>query len=57
MQMEEFGLPRVLEVVRANYRQTAPRLLQALSEAVEAHVNGAEVFDDMTLVVLKRSGA
>jgi sigma-B regulation protein RsbU (phosphoserine phosphatase) len=56
-QLEEFGLPRVLEVVRANYRQTAPRLLQALSEAVEAHVNGAEVFDDMTLVVLKRSGA
>jgi len=56
-QQEEFGLPRVLEVARANHAETARGLLQALTQAVDAHVGGAEVFDDMTFVVIKRSEA
>ncbi len=57
MQQEEFGLPRVLEVARANHQETARGLLQALTTAVEAHVGEAEVFDDMTIVVVKRTSA
>jgi serine phosphatase RsbU (regulator of sigma subunit)/transcriptional regulator with GAF, ATPase, and Fis domain len=52
---EEFGLPRVLDVARANHQETARELLLALTAAVDAHVGEAEVFDDMTIVVIKRS--
>jgi sigma-B regulation protein RsbU (phosphoserine phosphatase) len=54
-QQEEFGLLRVLDVARANHQETARGLLQALTAAVDVHVGDAEVFDDMTIVVIKRS--
>jgi serine phosphatase RsbU (regulator of sigma subunit) len=44
-----------LDVARANYQASASGLLQALTEAVDAHVGDAEVFDDLTVVVIKRS--
>jgi sigma-B regulation protein RsbU (phosphoserine phosphatase) len=56
-QKEEFGLERVLAVARTHHAQPTPGLLQALTDAVEAHVSGAEVFDDLTIVVVKRSDA
>ena len=55
LRQQEFGLERVLAVARANYQSTARDLLQALTEAVDAHVGEAEVFDDMTIVVIKRA--
>jgi sigma-B regulation protein RsbU (phosphoserine phosphatase) len=55
VQQEEFGLEQVLAVARANHQASASGLLQALTRAVEAHVGEAEVFDDMTIVVIKRS--
>jgi sigma-B regulation protein RsbU (phosphoserine phosphatase) len=53
--MEEFGMQRLLEIVQANHGQPAQALLQSIAAAVEAHASGMEVFDDMTIVVLKRS--
>ena len=55
LRLEEFGLPGVLEVARAHHAESARALLQALTSAVDAHVGDAEVFDDMTIVVVKRS--
>ncbi len=55
LQQAEFGLARVLDVARAHHQATAADLLQALTEAVDSHVGDAEVFDDLTIVVIKRS--
>ncbi len=55
MRLEEFGWSHVLDVVRANCAGSARELLQALTSAVDAHVGEAEVFDDMTIVVVKRT--
>jgi serine phosphatase RsbU (regulator of sigma subunit) len=55
--LEEFGLERVLAVARAHHSDSAQGLLQALTEAVAAHVGEAEVFDDLTIVVVKRTGS
>src|SRR5262249_24066385 len=52
--LQEFGLERVLAVARAHHADSAQGLLDALTEAVAAHVGAAEVFDDMTIVVVKR---
>jgi sigma-B regulation protein RsbU (phosphoserine phosphatase) len=51
----EFGLPGVLAVARAHHAGSAQELLQALTAAVDAHVGEAEVLDDMTIVVIKRT--
>ena len=55
--MEEFGMPRLLEIVQAKHHQPAQALLESIAAAVEAHASGVEVFDDMTIVVLKQSEA
>jgi phosphoserine phosphatase RsbU/P len=52
---EEFSLVRVFDLLRAAHARPAQLLLQALVAEVEAHVNGREAFDDMTIVVLRRT--
>jgi sigma-B regulation protein RsbU (phosphoserine phosphatase) len=53
---EEFGLARVLEAARAQHAAPAEAMVNTLAAAVEAHASGVEVFDDLTLVVIKRGG-
>src|SRR6185503_18021388 len=53
---EEFGLARVLAVVREQYAASPAAMVACLAAAVEAHASGVEVFDDLTLVVIKRVG-
>jgi serine phosphatase RsbU (regulator of sigma subunit) len=48
-------MQRVLQIVQAHHAEPAQALLQAIATAVEAHASGVEVFDDLTIVVLKRS--
>ncbi len=55
LRQDEFGLPAVLAVARANHRASAREQLQALTAAVDGHVASADVFDDMTIVVVKRN--
>lgn len=52
--VEEFGLQRALDVVRAAWRQPAQAMVDALAAAVARHVGGNEPFDDLTILVLKR---
>jgi sigma-B regulation protein RsbU (phosphoserine phosphatase) len=53
---EEFGLARVLAVAREQYASPPAVMVESLAAAVEAHASGVEVFDDLTLVVIKRLG-
>ncbi len=52
---EEFGLPRVLEAARERHAAPAQVMVSTLAAAVEAHASGVEVFDDLTLVAIKRA--
>jgi sigma-B regulation protein RsbU (phosphoserine phosphatase) len=53
LRLEEFGLARVLQVAGAHHAESAGALLEALHSAVDVHVGDAEIFDDMTIVVVK----
>jgi serine phosphatase RsbU (regulator of sigma subunit) len=54
--MEEFTLPRAIDVLCANASGSAQAILRALSLAIETHVGAMEAFDDITMVVVKRMG-
>lgn len=49
---EELGLERVEDIVR--HAATAEEALAAIDAALRAHTTGAEPFDDMTMVALRR---
>ena len=53
---EEFGLERTISTLKAIHHLPAPEILDALIEAIDAHAAGAPQFDDITAMVLKRSG-
>jgi GAF domain-containing protein len=52
---EEFGLERVQAVLHAARHRSASEALGEIERAVEAHVGGVEAFDDMTMVVIKKT--
>ena len=54
---EEFGMQRVCEVLRESHHRAASEIVDALEASVRAHVGAVEAFDDMTMVVVKRSPA
>lgn len=52
---EEFGTSRLTELVRRNGDQSAHALTQEILRAVEEFTQGAPQFDDLTVVVVKKS--
>lgn len=52
---EEFGMPRVLDILQERANATAAEILESVSGGVLAHVGVAETFDDLTMVVIKRT--
>ena len=54
---EEFGLPRVEELLRSHAGDTPEAMIAALHQAVDAWTGGAAPDDDRTAVVIKRSKA
>ncbi len=50
---EEFGLQRVLELLRANRHRSAEEIMRALCDGAAAFVAPEPLEDDMTLVVVK----
>jgi sigma-B regulation protein RsbU (phosphoserine phosphatase) len=50
---EEFGSPRVIEVLEKTYQQSAKEIVGAVSGALEAFRRDAEQTDDQTVVVVK----
>ncbi len=53
---EAFGLPRIIETLKAARMQSAGNIISALEAAVQHHVRDVEPFDDLTMVVVKRLG-
>jgi serine phosphatase RsbU (regulator of sigma subunit) len=51
----EFGMERVSEVLRAARDLPAKQIVAALDKAVRDHVGDLEPFDDLTMVVVKRT--
>jgi sigma-B regulation protein RsbU (phosphoserine phosphatase) len=50
---EEFGEKRLEEIIRAGRDTSAAGMIEAISNAVKKHTEGAPQSDDITLVVLK----
>jgi serine phosphatase RsbU (regulator of sigma subunit)/DNA-binding LacI/PurR family transcriptional regulator/AcrR family transcriptional regulator len=51
---EMYGIDRLCEVVRQNWRFSAERIKQAVVDDVFRHIGKQKVYDDITLVVLKQ---
>ncbi len=54
---EQFGTDRVIELLRAQRRESPERMLAALRQAVDAFTRGTAPGDDRTAVLVKRSEA
>jgi serine phosphatase RsbU (regulator of sigma subunit)/putative methionine-R-sulfoxide reductase with GAF domain len=52
---EAFGVPRLVDVLRANRRRSAAEVLQAITDSLAAFTGERAPFDDVTLVVIKRA--
>lgn len=52
---EQFGVDRLRDVIAREHSQSAPRIINAIYEAVDRFTSGQPPFDDITLVVLRRN--
>ena len=52
---EPFGVARLTEIVAAHRPGTARQVLDAVAEALLAFTEGRPPFDDVTLVIVKRT--
>lgn len=51
---EEFGLDRLIELVKANRKKSAAEIEDLVYQAVTGFASSRHVFDDLTMVVIKR---
>lgn len=51
---EQFGVERLIEVVRENKEKRSHEILQAVYDEVKQFASSDHVFDDFTMIVLKR---
>jgi phosphoserine phosphatase RsbU/P len=51
---EEFGMERVIEVLRSHRDEPAAEIVDRMIGRIDAYVGSAPQFDDLTLMVLKR---
>jgi len=50
----QYGLERLCEVVKQNWQQSTGEIRQIVIEDVRQHIGEQKVFDDITLLILKR---
>ena len=53
---EQFGNDRMLSLIRENRRRPASEILEALEEAVRLFCGAAPPADDLTAVIVRRTG-
>jgi sigma-B regulation protein RsbU (phosphoserine phosphatase) len=53
---EQYGLTRLCEVIRTNYKATAEEIKQAVITDLRNFIGRHKVYDDITLLVLKQKG-
>jgi sigma-B regulation protein RsbU (phosphoserine phosphatase) len=54
MDKKQYGLEKLCEVISQNWHQSAEKIKQVIIDDVKRHIGEQKVFDDITLVVLKR---
>lgn len=54
IQEEEYGLDRLCDVIRLNWSKSVEEIQQAISHDVQAHIGSQNVYDDITLLILKQ---
>lgn len=52
---QEFGVDRLIEVIKTNRRKTAQQIQDAIYSAVMSFCSDEHIFDDLTIVVIKRN--
>jgi serine phosphatase RsbU (regulator of sigma subunit) len=52
-EQEQFGDEHLLDILRKTHFSSARQVIESLSAEVEAHRNGAEPNDDLTMMCLK----
>jgi len=52
---KEFGRAGLTEVIRANRARKSSEIADAIREAVYAYAGPSHIFDDITVVVIKRN--
>ena len=53
---DEFGLERLRLTAVSHKNQSAPAIMQAITDAIREHAGDTPQFDDITLIVMKRTG-
>ncbi len=53
LEKEEYGLERLCEVIRLNWQRSAEEIKQAVIDDVQQYIGTQQVFDDITLLVVK----
>lgn len=53
----EFGLDRLVEVIRANRDKTSEQIETVIYDVVKSYASERHVFDDLTMVIVKRAKA
>ena len=54
MDKKQYGLEKLCEVISQNWHESAEKIKQVIIDDVKRHIGEQKVFDDITLVVLKR---
>lgn len=49
-----YGLERLIEIVHQNWQRPAKQISQAVVEDVRSHIGKQRIYDDITLVILKK---
>jgi sigma-B regulation protein RsbU (phosphoserine phosphatase) len=50
---DEFGLERLIQVVRATHDDNTESIINSITEAIADHAGNTPQFDDITLIVMK----
>jgi serine phosphatase RsbU (regulator of sigma subunit) len=53
MQREQYEVERLCQIIQANYEKSAEQIKQAIIDDVMVYIGDQEIFDDITLVVIK----
>lgn len=53
-QRQLYGLPRLVRIVRQSWQGTSQEVVHAIMEDVRSHIDNHTIYDDLTLVVIKK---
>ncbi|MFP4298978.1 MAG: SpoIIE family protein phosphatase, partial [Spirulinaceae cyanobacterium] len=54
-QKKLYGIEKLLQVIQQHYQQSPREIVAAIVENVQDHIGDRPIYDDMTLLALKRN--